>query len=85
MLQDLEHVCHASGVGAALDGASIPVAAGAELAHALGGGDDYELLFTAPDDSNLVLEVYRIGVVTQGSGIRIDGELTEPTGYQHFS
>lgn len=44
---DLGHVLTASGVGARLD--RLPVAAGATLAEALGGGEDYELVFSAPD------------------------------------
>jgi thiamine-monophosphate kinase len=55
---DLHRLCEASGVGAAIDAARIPVdptaaAAGrrgraSALALAMGGGEDYELLFTAP-------------------------------------
>ena len=53
---DLEKLCMASGCGAELDAASLPVsepliaAVGRELAreYALTGGDDYELLFTVP-------------------------------------
>lgn len=53
---DLYRVCRASGVGAMLDGPSIPVSAAARkvartsgkspLVHALGDGEDFELLFT---------------------------------------
>ena len=55
---DLRHLCEESGVGAALDEARIPVSAAARrlsrrdgkspLSHALGDGEDYELLFTLP-------------------------------------
>ena len=53
---DLEKLCLASGCGAEIDAASLPVseplvaAVGRELAreYALTGGDDYELLFTVP-------------------------------------
>ncbi|HVE47691.1 MAG TPA: thiamine-phosphate kinase [Acidimicrobiales bacterium] len=44
---DVRHLAAASGVGIVLD--SIPVAEGATPAEALGGGEDYELVFTAPD------------------------------------
>ena len=57
---DLGHLCQASGVGAAIDAARLPVSAATTavaglagvdpLDWALGGGEDYELLFTAPDD-----------------------------------
>jgi thiamine-monophosphate kinase len=53
---DLEKLCAASGCGAEVDAALLPVsdaliaAVGRELAreYALTGGDDYELLFTVP-------------------------------------
>jgi len=44
---DLGHLADASGVGFRLD--RIPVAAGATEADALGGGEDYVLVFAAPD------------------------------------
>ena len=43
---DLGHLADASGVGFALD--QVPVAPEATLEQALGGGEDYELVFTAP-------------------------------------
>jgi thiamine-monophosphate kinase len=46
---DLAHICRASGVGALLQPAAIPVGPGAAVDDALSGGDDYELCFTAPD------------------------------------
>ena len=46
---DLAHLCRASGVGARLEAAAIPVGPGATVDDALAGGDDYELCFTAPD------------------------------------
>src|SRR5687767_8448567 len=56
LLADLGHVCKASACGATLDVERVPVSAELlslfppqeALAHALGGGDDYELCFTAP-------------------------------------
>jgi len=55
LLQDLGHVCRASGVAAVVDAARVPVAAGcrrvygaAAVAHALTGGEDYELLVAVP-------------------------------------
>ena len=46
---DLGHVLDASGVGAELT--VVPVATGASAAEALGGGDDYELVFCAPAEA----------------------------------
>ncbi len=60
LVADLGHVCAASGVGARIEQARIPLsdaAAAATLADPgaisaiLTGGDDYELAFTAPEDA----------------------------------
>jgi thiamine-monophosphate kinase len=54
---DLRHLADASGVGVALD--RVPVAIGVSRVsdepeiRALGGGEDYELVFTAPDRSEI--------------------------------
>jgi thiamine-monophosphate kinase len=54
LVADLEHLCAASGVGAVIDAAALPLSDAARKALAvdprlltlvLGGGDDYELLF----------------------------------------
>lgn len=56
LVQDLGHLCRASGVAAVIEAADLPLSAAAAaalaadqslLALALTGGDDYELLFTA--------------------------------------
>jgi thiamine-monophosphate kinase len=54
LASDIRHLAAASGVGVVLD--RVPVAVGVAravdgdgVATALGGGEDYELLFTAPD------------------------------------
>lgn len=47
LLSDLGHIADRSGVGFHL--ADVPVAPGATLEDALSGGDDYVLVFTAPD------------------------------------
>ncbi len=51
LVQDLGHLCRASGCGAVLRAADVPASpqgASAPLALRLTGGDDYELLFAAP-------------------------------------
>ncbi len=61
---DLHHLCEESGLAAELDPATIPVHAMAQLAKAAGwtlsaldlalhGGEDYELLFTAPPQTKI--------------------------------
>ena len=57
LVADLHHLCSVSGLDAIVTAASVPLSAAARavidggngvLAEALTGGDDYELLFTAP-------------------------------------
>jgi thiamine-monophosphate kinase len=105
LLADLGHICAASGCGAAIDVERVPLSAELlslfppqeALAHALGGGDDYELCFTAPpsraEDIEAALEasgtlVRRIGQLVPGQEVvcRRDGEPYLPTvrGYRHF-
>jgi thiamine-monophosphate kinase len=99
LLQDVGHICDASGVGVAIDSTAIPVAAGvADAAELLGvsnpaldGGDDYELAIAI--DAALV-EALRgamhptplsmIGVFTQEPGMRIDGAPVSAVGWDHF-
>src|ERR1035441_5084782 len=50
---DLAHLCQESGVAAEVDAALLPIHPGATLAEALDGGEDYELLFTAPAQARL--------------------------------
>ncbi|HUR18137.1 MAG TPA: thiamine-phosphate kinase [Acidimicrobiales bacterium] len=47
LVADLRHLARASGTGVVVD--TVPVADGAAEAEALAGGEDYELVFTAPD------------------------------------
>jgi thiamine-monophosphate kinase len=105
LLADLGHLCKASGCGATIDVERVPVSAELlslfppqeALAHALGGGDDYELCFTAPpsraEEIESALEaagtpVRRIGQLVAGQTVvaRRDGEPFTPTlrGYRHF-
>ena len=51
LVADLGHLAQSSGVGYEL--ATVPVAPGATLAEALGGGDDYVLVFAAPPGSDI--------------------------------
>jgi thiamine-monophosphate kinase len=50
---DLAHICEESGVAAEVDSALVPVHPGANLDQALHGGEDYELLFTAPATAHI--------------------------------
>ncbi|MDA8231290.1 MAG: thiamine-phosphate kinase [Magnetospirillum sp.] len=64
LVQDLGHLCRASGVGARVAAAEIPLSPAARavvaadesrLASVLTGGDDYELLFTAAPEATQAL------------------------------
>jgi thiamine-monophosphate kinase len=82
LLQDLSHVLDASGCGAELYAADIPLGAGANLEDALHGGDDYQLLFSSSHAPAIGI---CIGKLTDNSGIRLDGKEIQARGYQHFS
>ena len=107
LVGDLAHICEASGVAARVEAASVPLSRGARAALArdgsliesvLAGGDDYELLFTAPPDAEsalielgreLALPLTRVGTIEGGHGVRVlDGAGREMalarTGYRHF-
>jgi thiamine-monophosphate kinase len=73
---DLGHVCEESGVGAEVNAAAIPVAAigkparEVDLSFALHGGEDYELLFTAPHEKQVPSRIVGVGVRQIGRVIR---------------
>ena len=103
---DLGHILDASGCGALIDSERLtnwqPATPAFSnkmiLEAALYGGDDYELLFTVPADTSLLLEnnwqqqfppLNRIGEITQGAGLimrETRGKLMKKptTGYNHF-
>jgi thiamine-monophosphate kinase len=87
---DLGHLARASGVGFDLD--QIPVAAGATIEEALGGGEDYELVFAAPDGDRVrrhfadggLAPPTAIGRCTADQNRRQwDGEPLPTVGWQH--
>jgi len=85
LLQDLGHLMKASDLQARIDSSLVPVFPGADLAQALHGGDDYELLFTAAAmPAQLGVAVSRIGELVSGSGILVDGKQVTADGYRHF-
>ena len=71
-----------------LESAAIPVADEARRDECIRWGDDYQLLFTAPADTDLPVAATRIGTVTSAdsSSLWLDGEALTPEhglGYQH--
>jgi thiamine-monophosphate kinase len=97
---DLRHICEESRVGAELQAELIPRASvgkparEVELALALHGGEDYELLFTARPNKRLPsriagVPITKIGHITRSRTIflfnkgKVGYEL-EPRGWEHF-
>ncbi len=94
LLADLGHIAAASGVGAEVMAAQIPLSTAISsgnqpqaLAWALTGGDDYELCFTVPASCGYQLEemirrgeldATRIGRIIEGSGVVCLDECGEP-------
>ena len=83
LLQDLGHLCRASGLGTSLSGAAVPLAPDAGLGHALGCSDDYALCFTTRD-AGLLRDFAVIGEMTDTPGLVLDGKPAEYSGFSHF-
>ncbi len=103
-VSDLNHICKASGLGARIQTGLLPVAPEVRanfgtraLEMALSGGEDYELLFTAPTPvievvkSNINCPVTIVGemVLANEAGITLldnDGNIVNlsKTGWNHF-
>lgn len=95
---DLAHLCEESGVAAEVAAVHLPIAPRATLAPALHGGEDYELLFTAPAKKRLPGEIAGVAITQIGRVIpRRRGqalvalhtdrgtEPLEPRGWEHFT
>lgn len=108
MLGDLRHILEQSDVGAEVELEALPLSAlleagverGTALQACLAGGDDYELLFTAPSAHRdiihrlaqaLDLPMTRIGTISAERGALLlraaDGSRQSPArfGYDHFA
>ena len=96
LIADLSHITDASGCGALINAAKVPLWPSVDLHTALGPDDSYELLFTADaDDERKIVRlaketdtpVSQIGTIVKDPGIR---EVSEPKrelpngGYSHF-
>jgi len=99
LVQDLGHLCRASRVGAEIAADALPLSSayraicGDDLALALHGGEDYELLFTVPPAQAVRLRrratklgcpVTAIGTVVARRGVRVDGATVAEGGHDHF-
>ncbi len=63
---DLSHLCEESAVATEVDSAALPISPGAQLDEALHGGDDYELLFTAPAKARVPQQIDGVAVTCIG-------------------
>ena len=107
LVADIGHICTASGVSMLINSADVPLSRAAAAAVAAGkvsietlltSGDDYELVFTAPQSARLQLAVIaaklkvkiaRIGRAGEGEGVSVldgDGKARqfERQGFTHF-
>ena len=107
LVADLGHIAVGSGLAAEINAAAVPLSSAARAAldsdpalreAILGGGDDYELLFTAPPGAAaaiatlaaaLALPLTRIGTMAAGAGVRTVDEAgaqipLKNAGWNHF-
>ncbi len=106
LIGDLGHICRASGVGATVSVDTVPLSDAARAAIALdpaleaeavAGGDDYELVFTAPATArdtllriadDLDCPLTEIGAIVEGktvASVGSDGRpVSLPQAWQHF-
>lgn len=107
LVGDLRHICAASALGADIEAAHIPLSAAARsvlereperLRQVLTGGDDYEILFTAPEGhadavaaagAQAGVAVTRIGTMNGARDVTVrdkQGHVMElgQGGYRHF-
>jgi thiamine-monophosphate kinase len=101
LARDLHRLCRASGVGAVVEADRLPLARGfaalcerlgrEPLELALGGGEDYVLLFTLPARTRppAAFGATRIGTITRERRVRLatkGGQRTlPPLGWNHLS
>lgn len=97
---DLAHICEESGVGAEIDAEAIPRASigkpprDVDLDFALHGGEDYELLFTAPRSKRIPSKIAGVPITMIGHISRIKhiflfnrngvAHQLQPRGWEHF-
>jgi thiamine-monophosphate kinase len=94
---DLAHLCAESRVAAEVDASLLPIHPAATLAQALHGGEDYELLFTAPPTVRLPraiagVPITRIGRILKSRAgqpamtllTQQGSQPLQPHGWEHF-
>jgi thiamine-monophosphate kinase len=90
LARDVRRLAAASGVGIDLE--TVPLCDGATLEEGLGGGEDYELVFSHPGAAALAMAFesanraapIRIGTITADVGeVRLGGEAAPDLGWRH--
>lgn len=97
---DLAHICEESAVGAEVESSAIPLAHVGKPANevdlelALHGGEDYELLFTAPSSKRIPtrvagVSITQIGKITRSGGVFLRNSIGKksrlyPQGWEHI-
>ncbi|MCW2523175.1 MAG: thiamine monophosphate kinase [Frankiales bacterium] len=94
LIADLGHIADASNVRIDLRGEALtPNSKVRDVASALNvdpmtwvltGGDDYALVATFPNFASLPPEWTAVGLVREGSGVRVDGLRWSEGGHEHF-
>jgi phosphatidylglycerophosphatase A len=94
LLADAQHLCEQSQVGIDIDSGKLPLSPALKSVPepdqakgwALGGGDDYELLFTVPADKadQVPANCTHIGEVIAGDAVSCDFQ-PDSAGYNHFA
>jgi thiamine-monophosphate kinase len=93
MSTDLSHILEESKVSARIYKDRLPIWRGADIEHALHGGEEYELIITAPDLPPAVdgVPLTRIGEIIESAmehqAFLIEGareSVLKPRGWQHF-
>ncbi len=95
---DLAHLCQESGVCAEIERELLPMHAGAMLEQALHGGEDYELLFTVPENARVPDAIAGVAITRIGRIVRMRKGRAQmllvgggrklplvPRGWEHFT
>jgi len=96
-MQDLGHILERSNVGAEIDASRIPISpayraiVGDDLSLALGGDEDYELLFCvrpgyseAQLTRRLAVAVHKIGKIVRGRRLKLVGAEAKTAGWDQL-
>ena len=99
LASEIKHICDESKVGAVIYKENIPILDEVrkvakklnedEYNYALFGGEDFELVFTVPEDKLHKIQGYLVGEIVKGKGVKLYSNGKEKgimkKGYDHFS